>query len=106
MHQGTFAALGDYLLLRTTIVNITRRVTAVADIRIEKKSRNIWPWVIGILAILLIGAAIIYALNREGVIDVDNDFRTNDRQEQPMDPAPQQQPQQQPPQQTPPPSQP
>jgi hypothetical protein len=72
----------------------------VADIRIEKKSRNIWPWIIGIIAVLLIGAAVIYALNREGVIDVENGLRDDQQQEQPV--APQQQPQPQ----TPPPSQP
>lgn len=80
----------------------------MADIRVEKKSRNIWPWVIGILAVLLIGAVVLYALNREGVVDLNDDLRTNDRQEQTA-PPPQQQPQQQPPQQqpqTPPPSQP
>jgi hypothetical protein len=78
----------------------------VADIRVEKRSRNIWPWVIGILAVLLIGAVVLYALNREGVVDLNDEFRTNDRQEQTAPPAQQQSPPQQQPQQQPPPSQP
>jgi hypothetical protein len=89
-----------------TIEDITKSPggSIVADIRIEKKSRNIWPWVIGIIAILLIAAGVIYALNREGVIDIDNDSRQDQYQEQPMNQPPaQQQPQQQQPQ-TPPPA--
>jgi hypothetical protein len=37
----------------------------VADINIERRPNNRWPWIIGIIAIVLIAAGIIFYFERE-----------------------------------------
>lgn len=61
----------------------------MADINIERSSRNIWPWLIGLVALVLIGAVVLYFVTaNNGARDLDDRAMQPDAIEQPADPAP------------------
>ncbi|MFW5972973.1 MAG: hypothetical protein ACOCTG_03195 [Bacteroidota bacterium] len=60
----------------------------MADINIERKSRNIWPWLIGLIALLLIGAVILYFATAEnGTRDLDPTMENGQEQVEPLQPG-------------------
>ncbi len=60
----------------------------MADINIERSSRNIWPWLIGLVALVLIGAVVLYFVtSNNGVRDLNEPLQQEQFEEAP-DPAP------------------
>lgn len=62
----------------------------MANINIERSSRNIWPWIIGLIALVLIGAVVLYFVTtNNGTRDLDEPLQQEEQFEgTPQTPAP------------------
>lgn len=61
----------------------------MADINIERSSRNIWPWLIGLVALVLIGAVVLYFVtSNNGTRDLDEPLQPQEQFEEAPQPAP------------------
>lgn len=45
----------------------------MADIKVERKGRSIWPWVVGLLVLALLVWALTLLVGRNGPQDVEGD---------------------------------